>query len=302
MFRPLSLLLLVAALAGCQSITRPADYDSSLVSVRCMLFAGKKPFDPDNLRYIERFADYGNASCKAWLGKLYQEGGHGVDQDFNQARALFVESARVNPSSNILLGQMAERGEGEPVDYAKAREFYRLSGSNAVLPLGRLMEEGKGGPKDPKGAMALYLASSERYHDNPWEAMIRLHNQGLAFDEAQAKRYQQLWLAGFVREQNRRMAVREVFDAVNASGAAKGVRLSYRFKADSGTPQVTLVTSSGDGNVDSWVMKAAARISMGDSPPQTDASGVQEVVAPLMFSPQDTARMQSICGRKPCTQ
>ena len=301
MFKPLTLLMLFAAISGCQSVTRPADYDSSLVSMRCMLIAGKKPFERDNLSYIERFADYGNAMCKAALGKMYKEGGYGVDQDFTKARALFVESAKLNPVTNILLGQMAERGEGEPVDYAKARAFYRLSGKNAALPLGRLMEEGKGGPQDLPGALALYLDSTERFGDSAWEAMSRLRKQGQPLSDAQGVRYQQLWMSGFLKEQNRRMAVREVFDAVNATGAAKSVKLSYRFKSDGAKPQVTMVSSSGDANVDGWVMKAASHISMAGSAPLTDSSGEQEIVAPLVFSPQDTKRMAFICGRKPCS-
>ncbi len=300
MFKSLSLLFLFTAIAGCQSLTRPADYDSPLVGLRCMMIAGKKPFERDNLLYIERFADYGNALCKAALGKMYQEGGYGVDQDFTKAHALFVEAAMLKPETNILLGQMAERGEGQPVDYVKAREFYRLSGKNAALALGRLMEEGKGGPQDPSAALSLYLESTERFRDNAWEAMIRLRKQGQALSEVQAIRYQQLWMSGFLKEQNRRMAVREVFDAVNATGAERTVKLSYRFTSDSGTPQVTMIQGSGDGNVDAWVMKAAARISMADSAPLTDSSGVQEINAPLVFALRDTRRMDWICGRKPC--
>ncbi len=110
------------------------------------MIAGEKPFERANLRYIERYADYGNATCKTVLGKMYQEGGYGVDQDFSKARGLFVESAKLNPARYVLLGQMAERGEGEPVDYVKARDLYRRSGKNAVLQLGRLMEAGEGGP------------------------------------------------------------------------------------------------------------------------------------------------------------
>ena len=301
MFKPLSFLLLCATISGCQSLTRPADTDSPIVGMRCMLIAGEKPFKRDNLLYIERYAGFGNGMCKTALGKMYQEGGYGVDQDFAQARALFVESAKLEPAANILLGQMAERGEGEPVDYVKARQFYRLSGKNAVIPLGRLMEEGKGGPQDLPGALALYLESSERWRDNPWEAVVRLRKQGVVLSEAQAVRYRQIWMSGFLREQNRRMAVREVFDAVNDSGATRNVKLFYRFTSDSGTPQVTLVQGSGDANVDNWVMKAASHISMGDSAPITDSSGVQEIIAPLVFSQRDTQRMNWICGRKPCS-
>ncbi|WP_185067122.1 tetratricopeptide repeat protein [Pseudomonas brassicacearum] len=301
MFKIAFLLLLVTAVTGCQSLTRPDDFDSSLVNLRCMWFVGARPFEQDHLLYIERYANYGNATCQAMLGKLYQEGGNGVDQDFSKARALFVESAKLSPSSNILLGRMAELGEGEPVDYAKAREFYRLSGKNAALPLGRLMEEGKGGPQDLPGALALYLDSTESFRDDAWEAMNRLRKAGQPLNEAQEKRYQQIWLTGFINHQRRRLAVREVFEAVNATGEVKKVTLSYRFKSDSGVPQVTMIKGSGDTNVDKWIMEAAQQITMGDSAPLTDSSGVQDIQAPLIFSPQDTRRMNGICGKKSCS-
>ncbi|WP_192901662.1 hypothetical protein [Pseudomonas lactis] len=46
------------------------------------------------------------------------------------------------------------------------------------------------------------------------------------------KRYQQIWLAGFLKLQTRRLAVREVFDAVNATGETKNVRLCHCFTSD----------------------------------------------------------------------
>lgn len=239
----------------------------------------------------------------AALGKLYQEGGYGVDQDFSRAHALFVEAAKLDAVFNVLLGQMAERGEGEPVDYVAARAFYRLSGKNAALPLGRLMEEGKGGPQDLPGSLALYLGAVTYCRDDAWKAMDRLRRAGQPLSEAQAQRYQQLWLTGFVRLQARRMAVGEVFEAVNATGEAKHVTLSYRFKSDSGVPQVTLFKGSGNANVDQWVMRAAARVTLGDCAPLTDSSGEIEIKAPLVFSPQDTQHkpyLDWICGRKPC--
>lgn len=292
MFKNLSLLLFLTMITGCQSVIRPADSDSSLVGLRCVMTSGKKPFERDNLRYVESNADDGNATCKAVLGKMYQEGGYGVDQDFSKARALFVESAKLNPTSNVLLGQMAERGEGEPVDYVKARKLYRLSGENAALPLGRLMEEGKGGPKDVPGAFALYLESSKYCGDDAWNAMDGLRKQGQPLSEVQANRYRQLWVASFLKLQMRRLAVREVFEAVNAKGEAQNVTLSYRFKANSGAPLITMIKGSGDANVDSWVMKAASRITMGDHAPLTDSSGKYEITAPLTFSPRNTQDLQ----------
>lgn len=153
------------------------------------------------------------------------------------------------------------------------------------------MEEGKGGPQDLPGALALYLESVNYCRDDAWEAMNRLRKQGQPLNEVQTKRYQQLWIASFLKQQRRRLAVREVFEVVNATGEAKNVKLSYRFKSDSGVPQVTMIKGSGDANVDRWIMKAASRITMGDSAPLTDSSGEQNIQAPLIFSPQDTQHL-----------
>lgn len=300
MYKAFSLMLMVIATSGCQSVFRPADFDSDIVGLRCVFIAAKKPFERDNLRYIERYADYGNATCKATLGKLYQEGGYGVSQDFDEARRLFVESAKLDPSYSGLLGQMAERGEGEPIDYAKARDLYRRSGKNAALYLGRLMEEGKGGPQDQSGALALYLDSVNYCGDDAWKAMDRLRRSGVVLDEAQKQRFQELWLKSFNSTQMRRLAVREVFEAVNATGATKSVMLSYIFTSDSGEPQITMVNGSGNRVVDDWIMKAASRITMRENAPLTDSSGKLEINAPLIFSPRDTQDLQWICGRKPC--
>lgn len=301
MLRTLLLVPVFAALVGCQGLGRPDDVDSPIVGLRCLILAGKQPFERENLRYIERYADHGSAKCKVALGKMYEEGGYGVDQDLGKARALFAESAALDPSMNVLLGQMAERGEGEPVDYAKARDLYQRSGKSAALPLGRLMAQGKGGPQDIPGALTLYLETTRYVGDDAWKAMDSLRKAGHALNEAQATRFRQVWLKGFLKEQNRRLFVREVLEAVNGSGQDKSVTLTYRFTSDSGTPQVTLTKDSGDANVDAWIMKAAARISLRDSAPLTDETGKLEIVAPLTFKVQEiSSRVWGICGRKPC--
>jgi len=52
MFKVPSLLPLFTAVAGCQSLTRPQDFESSLVGLRCMMIVGAKPFKQKNLLYI----------------------------------------------------------------------------------------------------------------------------------------------------------------------------------------------------------------------------------------------------------
>lgn len=302
MYKPLSLVLLLATLTGCQSVLRPADYDDPIVGFQCMLLTGKKPLEWDQIHHIQRYAGYGNARCMTALGILYENGGYGLSQDFDEARRLFTESAKANPPSNYHLGRMAERGEGEPVDLAKAREFYRLSGKTGAVALGQLMEKGEGGPKDPSGALTLYLDATNYVGDEAWQAIRQLRKQGQPLDAMQKQRFQQQWLDSFIRLRNSRLVVREVFDAVNATGAAKKVTLSFRFSSDSGKPQVTLLEGSGDANVDHWIMEAASRITMREDAPLTDDTGELKINSPLTFPPRRTERMFWMCGTKPCAQ
>ncbi|WP_397458680.1 tetratricopeptide repeat protein [Pseudomonas asplenii] len=268
--------------------------------MKCFFVAGKKPFERENLRFVESYADYGNAHCKAALGKMYEEG-YGVDQDFDKARALFVEAAALEPGLNILLGKMAELGEGEPVDYVKARNLYQRSGKLAALQLGRFMVQGKGGPQDIPGALSLYLDVARSVGDEPWTEMERLRKEGHALNEAQATHYRQIWLNGFRKELHRRLLVREVFEAVNAGGEARKARLTFRFTQDSAQPQVTLTQGSGYANLDAQLMQAIGRFKLGTSAPLINETGKLDIVAPLVFEVRDIpAGTWGICGRKPC--
>lgn len=105
MYKPLSLVLLLATLTGCQSLLRPADYDDPIVGFQCMLLTGKKPLEWDQIHHIQRYAGYGNARCKTALGILYENGGYGLSQDFDEARRLFTESAKTNPPSTTISGE-----------------------------------------------------------------------------------------------------------------------------------------------------------------------------------------------------
>ena len=52
MLKPAYLLLFFFTLAGCQSLLRPADYDSLHVGFRCMGLAGIEPFNRGNLPVV----------------------------------------------------------------------------------------------------------------------------------------------------------------------------------------------------------------------------------------------------------
>ena len=89
--------------------------------------------------------------------------------------------------------------------------------------------------------------------------MKRLRKQGQPLNELQTKRFQQ--------------AVREVSEAVNATGKAKKVTVSYFFKSGSGTPQVTMIKGSGE----------------------------LEIRAPIELPLLDAQKLVGMCGSRPCS-
>ncbi|CAM4041225.1 hypothetical protein D3C81_661980 [compost metagenome] len=89
--------------------------------------------------------------------------------------------------------------------------------------------------------------------------MKRLRKQEQPLNELQTKRFQQ--------------AVREVSEAVNATGEAKKVTVSYLFKSGSGTPQVTMIKGSGK----------------------------LEIRAPIEFPLLDAQKLVGMCGSRPCS-
>ncbi|WP_033727467.1 tetratricopeptide repeat protein [Pseudomonas cremoricolorata] len=300
MSKALSLLLIIAALSGCESFFRPADFDDPIIGLRCLLLAGEKPYDWRNLSYITKYSNYGNARCTMVLGKIYQEGLQDEEQDFSKARKLFAKAAETEPAAHALLGQMAKRGEGEPVDYVKARTEFGLAGESGALELGKLLEAGQGGAVDVPGAMALYFTNITYFGDDAWNAMDRLRQQGQPLSEEQQQQFRTFWLRSFERQLRTRLTVREITEAVNASGSKKGVTLSFRFTSQSGKPQVVMTQGSGNAEVDRWIMKAASYIHMDNSPPLTDESGQLSLDYPMVFNPGSTERMWYMCGKAPC--
>lgn len=296
MHTPLLLMLMIVVATGCKTLSQRAGVapaaanQDRIASVQCVLQTANPPIDPETFDSVKARAGDGNPACMAALAMMYRGGdAYGVDQDLARARALFAKLALVDPAIHAVLGHMAEQGEGEPVDYAKARTLYGLSGAAGALRLAGLLEHGRGGAKDLPGAMELYTDTMRHFQDDAWNAMGRLRAQGQSLNAQQRERYQQIWLRGLVTQVRERLNVAHVRAAMKAStegSTAISAKVMFTFTSANGTPQARLKQKTGDANLDAALLKAAAMVTMGEFGPFTGDQKTLEVVSPLVMVPR----------------
>ena len=99
-------------------------------------------------------ANQGDALAQYNIGILYKDGGHGVPQDYEEARKWLTKAAE---------------GGGDRTAVV----------SNASFLLGIMLESGLGGPKDPTGARKWYLAAAERGNIKAADYVAQYFEQGL---------------------------------------------------------------------------------------------------------------------------
>ncbi len=88
-----------------------------------------------------------DADAMAELGYLHERG-TGVDLDFLQARALYMQAEGANAAAQNRLGVMYELGKGVVRDYALARHWYEKAAAggstDAMTNLGLMFDHGIG--------------------------------------------------------------------------------------------------------------------------------------------------------------
>jgi TPR repeat protein len=104
------------------------------------------------LREWRPLAVEGNPGAQFNLGQLYLKG-HGVPQNFDQARQWFERAAvRGQAIAQYNLGLLYDSGQGVPQDYLQARQWYEKAAvqgrPEAQASLGTLYLTGHGVPQD----------------------------------------------------------------------------------------------------------------------------------------------------------
>lgn len=266
------LLMLTAAVAGCQSAGPKNDQEDRLAGLRCWHFRDQKPLTEEHVEYIREQSEKGQLLCKAILATMYERG-LGVPKDVAKAKATYQAVASTDAEAYIELGRMAEEGIGEPVDYVKARQLYERAGAkqgiaSAATRLARLMEEGKGGPQDLEGALNLYVGAIRLYGDDAWDGVRRLRAEGLVLNAEQVTRYNEIWRSAVRNTLSRKVlnTQRELSKTIDPGSSNKPMKLQLEFPLGSDTPRVSVLESSGDLSVDQAVVDAMATYRFADAP------------------------------------
>lgn len=255
-------LAITGLIAGCQTSRPLSLMENSMANVQCMLFEGAKDPTADEVQYIRNASDNGNVRCKTTLGSLYEFGRGGLPQDFGKARSLYESVAAVDGVGNEKLALMAENGHGQAPDDVEARRLYQLALTNSdsdksKLALARLMEEGRGGSQDLFAAMMYYVEASQNAGDVSWKGIQRIRAKGLVLTTEQIQRYNEVWTETSRKSLNRLTMYTEfaLNQQVEHGSVSKPVTLQVQGKSGSNVPQIVLIESSGNADVDQAVVK-----------------------------------------------
>jgi len=262
MNKAVAILALTILVAGCKT-TPPTPQEASLTGTRCLLFAKVSDLSADRVDYIRDASNNGNLNCKLALGALYEFGRGGLSADVRKARSLYESVATVDGAGYEQLARMAEEGRGQAPDAVEARRLYQLAlahreSFNSEFALARLMEEGRGGPQDLSGALTHYLNATQQIDDQAWAGVQRVRAQGMTLTAEQTQRYNEKWYDAVSTS-----LASTVYDTelllnrqIKPGTASKPVTLEAKGKPGSLVPQLTLVESSGNHDVDQAVLKA----------------------------------------------
>lgn len=263
MNKAIVVLAITVLIAGCQTVRPQSSFEQSLANVQCMLSEGEKNLSADKVQTIRTASDNGNMRCRTALGGLYESGRGGVPQDFAKAKSLYESVAAVDGLGYERLARMAEEGHGQAPNDVEARRLYQLALTNSdsdksKLALARLMEEGRGGPQDLFGAMMYYVEASQHAGDVAWQGIQRIRAQGPVLTPEQTQRYNDVWSDTSRKSLNRTTMDIEIAlnKQIKRGSASKPVTLQVQGKPGSNVPQIALIQSSGNAEVDQAVVTA----------------------------------------------
>lgn len=120
------------------------------------------------LAKLKALAAVGDTDALSEIGHLYEIGGGGVEQDFEQARHWYERAAKHSePQAYLALGRFYFSGIGVEQDYEKARRFFEKCAQSipgAPFALGMMYHLGLGVPTDMEVARRHYESAVAKGH------------------------------------------------------------------------------------------------------------------------------------------
>jgi hypothetical protein len=260
MYKAVAVLAFAAFICGCHSIGSSNPLGDMYPILRCVSLYDKDDITSDQVDTIRYLAKQENC-CTMILGKLYERG-HGVPQDYQQAKAIYQAAASVNPAAYSRLGTMAAEGIGGPVDLVAARDFYLRAtahpGNTEIeLKVAAYLENGIGGAQDLPGALEHYFNAGKAGGSESWKGVERLRAKGVAMTIEQQQRYNNLFVA-MVRsdlETYIETAEKTLEKVTTATQPGKPVQVQLAYIPGTLVPVISLYASCGDNAIDQKVMQ-----------------------------------------------
>jgi TPR repeat protein len=195
------------ALAGCALPQQSAG--PTIEQVRAQIRDGNFEAAAPDLRIL---AERGDPRAQLMLGALC-EAGHGVPQDFGEARRLYeLAAAQDHAPAFGLLGRMYEMGRGGSQDLAKAVDFYErgiAAGDDwSAFSRGFQYETGEGAEHNMAEAVRLYRMAAEQGHTRAITRLGILHMRGNGVEQDLAEARRLLEMAAPYSELARTMLAR----------------------------------------------------------------------------------------------
>ena len=158
---------LIAATAAPSAAQPQATTRATKAHVGCNVCDGQRLLNEGEydraMHLFQRLAAEGNAQAINDIGFMYQYG-LGRPVDYAKARQWYRKAGELNEGTALAnLGDMYENGIGTDVDFAEAMRLYRkgaqAGGGGAAWRLAHMYQRGLGGPVDLQAAFCWYLVA-----------------------------------------------------------------------------------------------------------------------------------------------
>ncbi len=119
------------------------------------------------MKWFQKAAAQGKVSSPGSISARSMNIGRGVKTDYKEALRLFrLAAEKKNPTAELSIGSMSERGLGVPQDYKEAATWYRRASdhgnADAQYDLALMYAAGHGVPQDYKQAAAWYRKAADQ--------------------------------------------------------------------------------------------------------------------------------------------
>ena len=128
-------------------------------------------------------AEQGDVVAQGLLGWYYEEGRHGLPQDYEKAAFWYrLAAEQGDASGQVALGWMYEKGRGAPRDDQLAVQWFRKAAeqgdASGQVALGLMYKEGRGAPRDDQLAVQWFRKAAEQGYAPGQFALGLMYKEG----------------------------------------------------------------------------------------------------------------------------